>query len=150
MKKYEFVVVVHPNLAQEDVNTTLSNVESMLWDAIREKDDIWYQTVYNVRGLKNYNQAYFVSYLIETEESEIVAYNKKLSLIKWLLRYVFLARKDKDPFHKFLDINSKYLEKLDELDKKKNDEKKANKKANRKTKVEKEEGTTQETDEIQE
>lgn len=128
MKKYEFIVVIHPTLAQEDVQTTLSNVESILGDVIVEKDDMWYQTVYNIRWLKNHNQAYFVSYLIQTNESEIIWYNKKLSLIKWLLRYVFLSRKNDDLFHKFADINAKYTDKFEELNKKKNEDKKSNKK----------------------
>lgn len=133
MKKYEFVVVIHPTLAQEDVQATLSTIESIIWSAtIVEKDDIWYQTVYNIRWLKNHNQAYFVSYLIEVDEQEIIWYNKKLSLVKWLLRYIFLSKKPNDPFHKFSEINSKYLEKIEELDKKKVDEKKNNKKNNKK------------------
>lgn len=132
MKKYEFILVVNPTLAQEDVQTTISTVESMLWDGIIEKDDMWYQTVYNVRWLKNQNQAYFVSYLIQTDESEIIWYNKKLSLIKWLLRYVFLAKKSTDPFHHFSEISTKYIEKIEELNKKKTDDKRWSKKPSKK------------------
>lgn len=87
----------------------------MFPDAIKEKDDIGYQTVYNVEGIKKGGKGYFISYLIEVDPQSLPVIKQKMSLLKWVLRAIFLARGKNEPFHVFQELNNLYTERVNEI-----------------------------------
>jgi ribosomal protein S6 len=112
MKLYELIIAINPSLSTEDSNDLIAKVEGLFPDGIKQKDDMGYQTIYNVNGLKPGAKAYFVSYLLETDPQSLPGVKQKMSLFKGLLRSLFIGASAKIPFVNFHDINSTYVEKL--------------------------------------
>ncbi len=115
MKLYELIIALHPSLSTEDMNKLIASIEDLFPHGVKEKDDIWYQTVYDVHGLKPWSQAYFISYCIELDPTLFPTIKQTMSLMKWLLRSVFLSRWSKEVSLDFKKINEQYTEKLLEL-----------------------------------
>ena len=115
MKLYELVISLDPSLSTEQSNELTSKIEALFGNWVKQKDEIGYQTVYNVRGIKKGGQAYFISYLLEIDPTALPEIKQKMSLFKGLLRSLFLLTSTKSPFVIFKDINEKYSEKLIEL-----------------------------------
>lgn len=115
MKLYELVIAVHPWLSTEESNDLIAKVEALFPSGIKEKDEIGYQTVYNVRGLNVWAKVYFISYLLSVDSSVLPEAKQKLKLMKGLVRTLFMSVSKKDHFKTFSDINTKYTETLVEL-----------------------------------
>lgn len=115
MKLYELIILVNSSLSTEDSNTLIDKVEALFPGAIREKDDIGYQTVYNVEGIKKGGKGYFVSYVIEVDSQTLPEIKQKMSLLKWVLRAIFLLRGRNEPFHAFRELNDLYTERVNEI-----------------------------------
>ena len=115
MKLYELIIALNPALSTEDSKELTDKVEGLFPWGIKQKDDIGYQTIHNVHGLKKGSQAYFISYLVEADHLQLPELQQKMSLYKGLLRRVFLSHDPKDPFVIFQDIKDIYTEKLLQL-----------------------------------
>ncbi len=112
MKLYELVIVLHPSLSTEDSNDLTAKIEWLFPKGIKHKDDIGYQTVYNVHGVAKGSKAYFISYLLEVDPSVLPEAKQKLRLMKGLIRTLFLARNAKNPFHDFAKLSEQFAEKV--------------------------------------
>lgn len=115
MKLYELIISLDPSLSSEDSQSLISQIEALFPGGIKEKDDIGYQTVYNVHGLKYGAKAYFVSYCIQIDPTLFGTIKQKMSLMKWILRSVFLARSSHDQWIVFKDIQEEYQDILSKL-----------------------------------
>lgn len=115
MKLYELIIAIHPSLSTEESNQLITSIESLFPGGIKEKDDIWYQTVYNIHGLKYWSQAYFIDYSIELDPALFPEIKQTMSLMKWLLRSLFLKKSHKDEPIVFKKINELYSDRLLEL-----------------------------------
>lgn len=115
MKLYELIIVLDPALSTEDSKELTNKVEGLFPGGIKQKDDIGYQTIYNVHGLKKGSQAYFISYLLEADHLQLPEIQQKMSLYKGLLRRIFLAHDAKNPFVVFQNIGDTYTDKLLQL-----------------------------------
>ena len=115
MKLYELIILLNSSLSTEDSNTLIDKVEALFPGAIRKKDDIGYQTVYNVEGIKKGGKGYFISYLIEVDPQSLPVIRQKMTLLKWVLRAIFLVRWAKEPFHAFKELNDLYTERVNEI-----------------------------------
>ena len=82
MKLYELIILLNSSLSTEDSNTLIDKVEALFPGAIRKKDDIGYQTVYNVEGIKKGGKGYFISYLIEVDPQSLPVIRQKMTLLK--------------------------------------------------------------------
>lgn len=115
MKLYELIIAIHPSLSTEESNQLIGSIEALFPGGIKEKDDIWYQTVYNIHGLKYWSQAYFVDYTLELDPTLFPEIKQTMSLMKGLLRSLFLRKSHKDSPIIFKQINELYSERLLEL-----------------------------------
>ena len=112
MKLYELVIVLHPSLSTEDSQDLVSKVEALFPGGVKQKDEIGYQTVYNVKGIAKGGRAYFVSYLLHIDPTILPDVRQKLSLMKGLVRTLFLSTTTKVSFHTFDDLNTAFAEKV--------------------------------------
>lgn len=112
MKLYELVIVLHPSLSTEDCQTLINKVEALFPDGVKQKDEIGYQTVYNVKKVVKGGKAYFVSYLLHIDPTILPDVRQKLSLMKGLVRTLFLSTTAKIPFHTFADLNTAFAERV--------------------------------------
>lgn len=115
MKSYELIIALHPSLSTEDSQDLVAKVEALFPEGVKNKDEIGYQTVYNVQWLKSWAKVYFISFLLHIDPSILPEVKQKMSLLKGLVRSLFLARGAKEQFVEFSEINDKYSEKLQEL-----------------------------------
>ncbi len=49
MKSYELIIALHPSLSTEDSQDLVAKVEALFPEGVKNKDEIGYQTVYNVQ-----------------------------------------------------------------------------------------------------
>lgn len=115
MKLYELIIAIHPWFSTEESNDLIAKVEWLFPNGVKNKDDIWYQTIYNIQGLKTLSKVYFISYLVETDPHSLPEIKQKMSLMKGLVRTLFLAKSPKEDFHMFEDLNAGYVEKIQAL-----------------------------------
>gem|GEM_PF-287589 len=106
------VIVLHPSLSTEDAQDLIGKVEALFPGGVNQKDEIGYQTVYNVKGIVKGGKAYFVSYLLHIDPTILPDVRQKLSLMKGLVRTLFLSTTAKVPFHTFDDLNTAFAEKV--------------------------------------
>lgn len=106
MNRYEFVVVIDTGLSQEKRKTLIWEVEKLFWKSIKDKDDMWAMDL--AISIKSNKKAYYMSYFLELDPTLIVWIKKQLSIMKWVLRFVFFKMNEKEEFLKFSDINKKY------------------------------------------
>ncbi len=119
MKLYELVAIIDPQLSQEDQQSIVAQIEASLPEgsSIEQRDEIGLQKVYQFAATKA-GVAYFVSWYINMNSSDIIALKRKMTLLKWVLRHVIYTVDKHNPMVKFAEINAHYLKRLEEIDKK--------------------------------
>jgi ribosomal protein S6 len=119
MKLYELVAIIDPQLSQDDQQSLIAQIESMLPEGatIEQKDEIGLQKVYQFAATKA-GVAYFVSWYISMQSSDIIPLKRKMTLLKWVLRHVVYTVDKHNPMVNFKEINALYLKRLEEIDKK--------------------------------
>ncbi len=105
MAKYEFVWLIDPTLPMETIKQRVEEMKSILGNIVDEDEIGFLDLVYPIN--KN-NRAYFVSYLVELEPSEVSKKRKEISLLKWVMRLFFYKMGPKDKFLKFHEVNKKF------------------------------------------
>lgn len=115
MKLYELIIALHPSLSTEDTQDLVAKVEALFPAGIKNKDEIGYQTIYNVEWLKSWTKIFFISFLIEIDPTTFPEVKQKMSLMKGLVRSLFLARWAKEEFIEFAELNEAYSEKIQVL-----------------------------------
>jgi ribosomal protein S6 len=83
MKLYELVAIIDPQLSQDDQQSLIAQIESMLPEGatIEQKDEIGLQKVYQFAATKA-GVAYFVSWYISMQSSDIIPLKRKMTLLK--------------------------------------------------------------------
>lgn len=119
MKLYELVAIIDPQLSQDDQQSVISQIENWLpeWTTIEQKDEIWLQKVYQFAPTSA-GIAYFVSWYISINSSELTSLKRKITLMKWVLRHVVYTVDARHPMVSFREINETYTKRLEEIDKK--------------------------------
>ena len=119
MKLYELVAIIDPQLSQEDQQALISQIESLLPEGstIEQKDEIGLQKVYQFNATKA-GVAYFVSWYISMNSSDLIAFKRKVTLIKGVLRHVVYTVDKHNPMVNFKEINERYAKKLEEIEQK--------------------------------
>jgi ribosomal protein S6 len=79
MAKYEFVGLIDPTLSTDTIKERVEDIKKILGNIIDEDEIGFLELVYPIE--KN-DRAYFVSYLVEMEPSEIAEKKKQISLLK--------------------------------------------------------------------
>jgi len=105
MAKYEFVGLIDPTLSTDTIKERVEDIKKILGNIIDEDEIGFLELVYPIE--KN-DRAYFVSYLVEMEPSEIAEKKKQISLLKWLMRFFFYKMDQKDKFLKFHEVNKQF------------------------------------------
>lgn len=144
MKQYELVTILDISMAPDQRDQLVATIESHLPEGFLTKDDMWPQTTYHFLPSKA-SKAYYITYHIEINISDLTVLKKKLSLTQGVLRYVIFTLPKKTPFVTFQAINDIYTEKIAIYQLTSDD--KPKKRLSRKDKVEKvEEEVTEITD----
>ena len=105
MAKYEFVGLIDPTLSTDTIKERVEDIKKILGNIIDEDEIGFLELVYPIE--KN-DRAYFVSYLVEMEPSEIAEKKKQISLLKWVMRFFFYKMGPKDKFLKFHEVNKQF------------------------------------------
>lgn len=106
MNIYELVIMVDTNMKKDDIDSTIKEVESVLWDSVKEKDDIWILDLYH--AVKWNDRCYFVSYMLSAAPESIEDFEKAIKLNKSILRYVFFRLKNEKEFLKYDEVNKQF------------------------------------------
>lgn len=119
MKLYELVAIIDPQLSQDDQQALIAQIEWFLPEgsSIEQKDEIGLQKVYQFSATSA-GVAYFVSWYILMNSSDIISLKRKLTLLKGVLRHVVYSVDTNHPMVNFKDINAVYTKRLEEIDKK--------------------------------
>jgi ribosomal protein S6 len=105
MAKYEFVGLIDPTLPNDSIKKLVNDIKNILGNIVDE-DEIWYLDL--VYPINKNQRAYFVSYLVEMEPSEVAEKKKDISLLKWVMRFFFYKMGPKDKFLKFHEVNKQF------------------------------------------
>lgn len=119
MKLYELVAIIDPQLSQDDQQSLIAQIEAWMpeWSSVEQKDEIGLQKVYQFAPTKA-GVAYFVSWYINMNAADLIAFKRKLTLLKGVLRHVVYVVDKHNPMVNFKEINAIYTKRLEEIDKK--------------------------------
>ncbi len=106
MNKYELVVLIDTRMKKEDIDACIKEVESLLSDSFKEKDDIWILDL--VHPVKWNDRAYFVSYMLEIDSKDIQSIEKQIKLNSSIVRHVFFRMDSEEEFLKYDEINKQF------------------------------------------
>ncbi|UFX82533.1 30S ribosomal protein S6 [Candidatus Absconditicoccus praedator] len=106
MNIYELVIMVDTNMKKDDIDSTIKEVESVLGDSVKEKDDIGILDLYH--AVKGNDRCYFVSYMLSAAPESIEDFEKAIKLNKSILRYVFFRLKNEKEFLKYDEVNKQF------------------------------------------
>ena len=114
MAKYELVAMLDPRLPQDDIEALQKKIKDLFGKSILDEDEIGLLPLeFNIQGV---DRAYFMSLLVELDDSQMEKIKKALDLDKWVLRYFFYKMGSKDRFFKFKELNAKLEESLSGAD----------------------------------
>lgn len=118
MKLYELVAIIDPQLSQDDQQGLIAQIEAWLPEgsSIEQKDEIGLQKVYQFTATKA-GVAYFVSWYVSMNSSDIIPLKRKMTLTKGVLRHVIYTVDARHPIVNFKEINEIYSKRLEEIDK---------------------------------
>lgn len=117
MKKYELVCVIDAGASSADINAVKERVEALVGTWMLEKDDIGLLPLaYPLRG---HDQAYFMSYYVALEQSQIEELKTFLRIEKVVAKFFFYAMKDSEVFMKFADVQTSVAHYVQEEEKRK-------------------------------
>lgn len=96
MRKYEVLLLLHPNLKEEERSKLLQEVEELLGGNIVQKEE-WgiKKLAYQIKKL---DEAYYVLYYVETEPQNILSLKEMISLKKTIIRNLILKHEKRWPF----------------------------------------------------
>ena len=109
-KHYELVCVIDPRLSMDGIKAQKTAVEKHLTGMKKETDDMGLLPL--AYPLKGQTQAYFVSYLLETETPALAVLKSELSLEKGVLKFHLFSLKSSDKFMKFAALKKAYADTL--------------------------------------
>jgi len=105
LAKYEVVVLFDAANAQDKIDDTKKEVESLIesfWGKIIDRDDIGYlETLFEIGSSNN---PYFYSLYTELEGTTIKEFKRKLWIVWPVVRYKVLRMDDNQKFLKFKEI----------------------------------------------
>ena len=105
MARYEFVGLIDPTLPMDSIKEKVEQIKKILWNIVDE-DEIWFLDL--VYPINKNDRAYFVSYLVELDPSEVDKKKKEISIIKGVMRLFFYKMGPKDRFLKFHEVNKQF------------------------------------------
>jgi len=93
MANYEFMLIVNPNISEEDRNKTLDNIRALLKknSAKIVKEDIWWDKKLAYKINKS-ERAFYALFNLELDWVKIKEMNSTLNLEKNLWRYMFVKQ----------------------------------------------------------
>ena len=105
MKTYELVCVIDAGLATNDITTLKSKIEKEIPKIIVTDDMGIMPTMYPTAGQ---DQAYYISYHIQTEVEKLDEMKASFRLMKGLVKFVFYAMKENEDFLLFGDLQKSF------------------------------------------
>lgn len=108
---YELVVVLNPTMSSTQIDEFKSEITNIFWEWILQIDEIWMLDM-QIK-IKWFNNAYYISYYLWIDKSNILEYKKQIWFLKNVFRFFFYKMKDWDKFLIFKDV-SKMFEMTDD------------------------------------
>jgi len=95
MANYELMLIVNPNISEEDRTKTLDNVKALLKknSAKIVKEDIWWDKKLAYKINKS-ERAFYALFNLELDWTKIKDMNSSLNLEKNLWRYMFVKQEE--------------------------------------------------------
>ncbi len=93
MAKYELMVIIDPSLSEEEKNTSIWNLKSILekYSAKIEKEDVWAEKKLAYKINKS-DTGYYILYNLELDWKNIKDISKKINLDRKVWRYMFVKQ----------------------------------------------------------
>ena len=93
MSKYELMVILDPSISEEERNTSIENLKSLIeknsWKI--EKEDIWGEKTLAYK-IKSSKKGFYILFDIEIDCKNIAKYNSSINLDNNIWRYMFVKK----------------------------------------------------------
>lgn len=93
MKKYELMLIVNPSISEDDRNSSLETIKSLVknssWKI--EKEDVWWERKMAYK-INNSQKWFYVLYNIEIDGNELKTITKEINLNKNVWRHMFVVK----------------------------------------------------------
>ncbi len=96
MRKYEFLLLIKPNLNSDDEAKFIENFEKRINGNIIGKDDWGLKTL--AYQIKKEKEAHYILYYIEADPTNVIATREWMNIQKLLLRSMVIVHEKKWPF----------------------------------------------------
>ncbi len=95
MTKYEFMIIVDPTLSEEERNTKIEEMKTVLTTADAQiiNEDVWGDKKLAYK-INKQERAYYVLYTLELDGTKIASISKELNLHRSIWRYMFAKIED--------------------------------------------------------
>lgn len=93
MKKYELMLIVNPSISEDDRNSSLETIKSLVkkssWKI--EKEDVWWERKMAYK-INNSQKWFYVLYNLEIDGNELKTITKEINLNKNVWRHMFVVK----------------------------------------------------------
>ncbi len=93
MANYELMLIIKPNLSEEDRDSSIENLKSLFEqnEAKIEKEDIWWDKKLAYKINKS-DRGFYILYDLEIDGKLIKELSRKINLDKNIIRYMFTKK----------------------------------------------------------
>ncbi len=120
MQNYELVLVLNTWLSDKDREKVIQDFESGIEKNILEKDEIWLlTTAYLLKWKKDLFKAYYISYYLHAEQSDLLTIKESLLFNKSISRYSIFKMSRQQLFFHFEKLHTELNEIISSRDDKK-------------------------------
>lgn len=119
MTKYELVVVLDPRLSKDDTASLVQTIETEFAKGFEIKDDMGLLDLES--PIDGNERAYFISYLVALDPTQISQTKRVLGITKWILRSGIYKLSTHEKFLTFAQVNKMFEMSDEEIQKKVNE-----------------------------
>lgn len=117
MQKYELVLVIDPKKNEEERKKMIEKFEQDFKKNILEKDDMWVQSLeYDFSRVRGRNSAYFISYYLDLEPSDVAKIKELFLYTNGVYRYSMFSMSENEEFWEYKKINKQLSDMIDSWD----------------------------------
>ncbi len=96
MRKYEFLLIIKPNLDSSEEAKFIENFEKRVNGNVVQKEDWGLKTL--AYPIKKENEAHYILYYMEAEPENVITAREWMNIQKQLLRSMVIVHEKKWPF----------------------------------------------------